>query len=67
MIHLKDELALIVIAGIVLLAVVPLTMYYLGTLGGVNFGSMSNDLVMVGVFLFLLFIAIIAVAGHMRH
>jgi len=62
----KVEFGLYVVAAIVLLFMVPITLYYLGTLGGVGFSSMANDAVYMGVFLFILFIAIVALSGYMR-
>lgn len=63
---MKDEFALVIIVGIVLIFLLPAMFYYLGTLAGVNFAAMSVNLVQIGVFLFILFIAVLALYGYLR-
>lgn len=48
----------IIMAALVLLFVGPISLYYMGTLEGVNFSNMAILAVEGGVFLFILFIVV---------
>jgi hypothetical protein len=62
---MRDEFKIIVFVSIVILFMIPITFYYLGTLGGVDFSTMSTDLVEIGVFMLVLFIALMALFKYL--
>lgn len=57
---------LIAIVGIVLIFMVPITFYYLGTLAGVDFSAFSTNLVTMGIYLFVFFIALLALFSYLN-
>ena len=54
------------IVAIVLMAIVPLSLYYLGTMGGVDFSVMATDAVYFGGLLLVLFIAVVTLSAYLR-
>ena len=62
----RDEYAMIGIVAIVLMAIVPLSLYYLGTLGGVDFSGMADNAVYFGGLLLVLFIAVTFLSAYLR-
>jgi hypothetical protein len=62
----KETIGLLTIIGLILVAIVPLSFYYIGTLNGVNMSLMSEDLVYLGAFMFVFFIALLVLATYRR-
>ena len=64
--RMKGEIGALAIVILVLMAIVPLTYYYLGTLAGVDFSAFAVDLVYMGGFLSILFLAVAALVSWRR-